>query len=402
MKILHLSAQKPDATGSGVYIRETIASLHRLGHEQAIVAGIGPEDEPTFAEGVIFSPVRFETEALPFPVVGMSNVMPYKATRYRDLTPTMTQQFKEAFASTINGVLDEFTPDLIICHHLYLLCAVVTNLVETRAQTDNALASCTVCGLSHSTDLRQFQQIPLERAYIADGVRKLDRIYSLHDAQAEEITSVFDIEPARIRVVGTGYDSSVFRELPDLRDDNAAKVVYVGKIYQKKGVLSLLKSFERLLERIPNAHLTLAGGYSDEDEYNTIVEYARSHNIPADFTGRLDHPDLALAYNRANVFVLPSFFEGLPLVAIEALACGCKAVLTDLPGLRPWIQANVEGGVIEFVEPPRMVNVDTPLEEDLPEFELQLTDALERALKAPCAPCDTSQVSWDALATRLL
>lgn len=402
MRILHLSAQKPDSTGSGVYLRETVSSLDKMGHSQAVIVGIATEDSTDFPAGVLVRPVLFETPELPFPVVGMSNVMPYKATRYCDLDKTMTAQFKAAFTKALDEVLDAFTPDLVICHHLYLLCGVVAERLQERAQADQALADCTVCGLSHSTDIRQMRQIPLERDFIRQGVRKLDRIYALHDAQADEIVEVYGVEPDRIRVVGTGYDANMFREVPGMRPAHCTEIVYVGKIYRKKGVESLLKAFESLLQTTPDAHLTLAGGYNDEQEYLEIVRYAQDHNLPANFVGRLNHTELAIEYNKADVFVLPSFFEGLPLVAIEALACGCKAVLTDLPGLAPWMQANVSGGVIEYVEPPRMVDVDTPLEEDLPAFEARLAAALQRTLKEPRIPADTSQVSWDSLASRLL
>ena len=402
MNILHLSAQKPDSTGSGVYLNETVRSLTRLGHSQAVIAGIGPDDAPVFPDGVLFRPVRFETDALPFPVVGMSNVMPYAATRYRDLTPEMVAQFKAAFEAALDEVLDRFTPDLVICHHLYLLCGIITHRIAQRAATDSALARCVVCGLSHSTDIRQMRQIPLERDYIRAGVRQLDRIYALHDAQAEEIVEVYGVDPDRIRVVGTGYNAGIFYEREGLRHEGTANLVYAGKIYRKKGVESLLRAFSAVRERTPGAHLTLAGGYNDLQEYNEIVQLARDLDLPADFVGRLSQEELAAEYCKADVFVLPSFFEGLPLVAIEALACGCKAVLTDLPGLKPWIESYTQGGRIDFVDPPRMLNVDTPIEEDLPAFEKRLACALEHSLAAPRVLCDTSRVSWDALATRLL
>ena len=402
MRILHISAQKPDSTGSGVYLNETVQSLHRQGYEQAVIAGIGPGDEPVFPERVLFCPVRFETDELPFPVVGMSNVMPYKATRYRDLTSEMTAQFKAAFTATLDDVLDRFLPDLVICHHLYLACSVIVRRIAQHAAENAALTHCIVCGLSHSTDIRQMRQIPLERDFIREGVRMLDRIYALHEAQAEEIVEVYGADPSRIRVVGTGYNARIFHEQPQLRHEGTANVVYAGKIYRKKGVESLIRSFAALCERMPEAHLVLAGGYNDLQEYEEIVQLARTLDIPADFVGRLSQEELAAEYSKADVFVLPSCFEGLPLVAIEALACGCKAVLTDLPGLKPWIEAYVEGGTIDFVEPPRMLDVDTPVEEDLPAFEERLAHALERSLHATCSPCDTSRVSWDALATRLL
>ena len=132
------------------------------------------------------------------------------------------------------------------------------------------------------------------------------------------------------------------------------------------------------------------------------MQLAHDLDVPVEFAGQVSQDDLVRSYNEADVFVLPSFFEGLPLVSIEALACGCKAVLTDLPGIRPWIESQTSGGFIEFVEPPCMHDVDNPIEEDLPAFEERLADALERALAAPSELCDTSQVSWDALAKRLL
>ena len=402
MNILHISAQKPDSTGSGVYLYETVASLARQGHTQAVIAGIGPEDTPAFPEGVLFRPVRFETDELPFPVCGMSNVMPYRATRYMDLTPQMTEQFKAAFRAALGDVTARSVPDLVICHHLYLMSATIVEHIAELAEANPDWAACTVCGLSHSTDIRQMRQIPLERDFIRRGIGKLDRIYALHEAQADEIAEVYGVDPQKIRVVGTGYNANIFHVHPELQSDGTARVVYVGKIYRKKGVESLIRAFASVVKRIPEAQLVLVGGYNDQQEYDGIVELAQKLELPAEFAGRLPQERLIEEYCTADVFVLPSFFEGLPLVAVEALACGCKAVLTDLPGLAPWIGTYVEGGYIEYVEPPRMRNVDTPIDSDLPAFEDRLADALVRALKAPHTPCDTSRVSWDALATRLL
>ena len=79
MRILSISAQKPDSTGSGVYMTELIRAFADKGYEQGAVAGIGLEDRPELPEGIRFYPVRFETEDLPFPVAGMSDEMPTAA-----------------------------------------------------------------------------------------------------------------------------------------------------------------------------------------------------------------------------------------------------------------------------------------------------------------------------------
>ncbi|MCK7512374.1 MAG: glycosyltransferase [Desulfobacterales bacterium] len=63
----------------------------------------------------------------------------------------------------------------------------------------------------------------------------------------------------------------------------------------------------------------------------------------------------------ADVFVLPSFFEGLPLVVVESLACGCRVVMTDLPGVDAWMPAGLcAEGLVERVPLPRLVGADTP------------------------------------------
>lgn len=45
MRILNITAQKPDSTGSGIYLSELVKELNREGHTQAVIAGVYPEDE---------------------------------------------------------------------------------------------------------------------------------------------------------------------------------------------------------------------------------------------------------------------------------------------------------------------------------------------------------------------
>lgn len=124
--------------------------------------------------------------------------------------------------------------------------------------------------------------------------------------------------------------------------------------------------------------------------------------MPVKIAGRLDQHELVRAYRSSEVFALPSFFEGLPLVSIEALACGCKVVMTELPGVRPWMERALLGAPVTWVRPPRMTGVDTPDPADLPRFEQDLARALEHALAAPEPRFDTAGVSWDACSGRIL
>ena len=96
--------------------------------------------------------------------------------------------------------------------------------------------------------------------------------------------------------------------------------------------------------------------------------------------GQLDQASLAFLMRTARVCVLPSFYEGVPLVLVEAAASGCHLVSTALPGVNEQI-APFLGDALELVELPRLRNVDTPYEQDLPAFEAALEAGLERALR---------------------
>lgn len=87
MRILNISAQKPDSTGSGVYLAEMVRCELSAGHAAAVVAGVDAFDEPTLPEGAEPYFVRFNTETLPFNVCGMSDVMPYFGAKSIEPTP---------------------------------------------------------------------------------------------------------------------------------------------------------------------------------------------------------------------------------------------------------------------------------------------------------------------------
>ncbi len=336
--------------------------------------------------------VPFESPELPFPICGMSDVMPYPSTRYRDLTPSMLKAFERAFAAAIDRAVAEFRPDLVLCHHLYLVTALARECVR----------GVPVVAVCHSTDLRQLRSHALERDRIVSAVRRLDAVFALHAEQAEQIGLVCGVDADRIHVIGTGYDHRVF-----CRDASVARqpgsLVYVGKNCFKKGVESLVRAVSLPIDDdVRPSGLVLVGGRGDDAEYARVERLAAASDVPVTLAGRLDSDGLVHAYRSSDVFVLPSFYEGLPLVTIEALACGCKVVATDLPGVRPWMEAMLPGAPVTWVASPRMTDVDTPEAADLPLFERALADAIAQALAAPPSTFEPSAVSWEACLGRIL
>jgi len=432
MRILSITAQKPHSTGSGVYLTGLVKGFAALGHEQAVVAGVYKEDEMHFPEGTRVYPVYYRTESLPFPIAGMSDEMPYESTIYSQMTEDMVDAFKQAFLEKTREAVECFRPDLILCHHLYLLTAMVR---EVFPQNKTA-------AICHGTGLRQIKKNSLERDYILAHIKDLDKVFCLHREQREEIRRVYGVPWERLEVIGSGFDDSIFRHMPVKKEEGVKRLIYAGKLSEKKGVMSLLKSLvclEQLQRQAEQGKMQqrqaagqspetvkievwLAGGYGNQLEYDTIQKLAEQSPYPVKFLGRLAQSQLAKRMNQADVFVLPSFYEGLPLVVIEALACGLQVVCTDLPGVRPWLEENIGTCPVKFVPLPAIVNADEPVEQELPEFERRLAEAIGESLgmdvrsletagrkgftaagpsKAYSLP-DLSRISWAGISKKLL
>ena len=180
-------------------------------------------------------------------------------------------------------------------------------------------------------------------------------------------------------------------------------LVFAGKIAEKKGVMSLIRSLSYLDYEKEKIQVLLAGSAGNETEYGTIRRLAEKAPYEVVFLGRLEQQRLSEIYNACDIFVLPSFFDGLPLTVIEALACGDRVVMTDLPGIREWIGETVPGADVSFVELPQMRNTDEAVEESLPDFEKRLAKALKESMeKGYTESADVSQISWANIAEEVL
>ena len=357
------------------------------------MAGVYREDQISLPAEVGFYPVYFQTEALPYPIAGMSDEMPYPSTRYCDMTEEMTEAFGKAFLEKVTEAVEALDPDLILCHHLYLLTALVREHFPDRR----------IYGFCHNTDIRQMEKTNLKRAYIAGQIRKLDRIFVPQKAQGDKVLEIYQADPEKLCRVGVGYNSQIFESSGEKPKDGVTRIVFAGKIAEKKGAMSLLRSLDHLKEEREDLVLYLAGGAGNVEEYQEIRRLAEGCPYRVEFLGRLSQEALAKVYNLCQIFVLPSFFDALPLTVIEALACGDRVVVTDLPGIQEWLGANAPGADGRYVPLPRMENTDEPVAEDLPAFEERLARALEESIHSSTGTkADVSGISWEGISRRVL
>ena len=426
MKILSISTQKPHSTGSGVYLTELVKSFDRAGHEQAVVAGVYSEDLFEFPPSVRTYPVYYShgdsKGELPYEVLGMSDVMPYPSTLYNSLTDDMAELLYIAFGKTIGRAIRELDPDVILCHHLFLLTSMLPDMVKEFAP-DSFHGK--IYGISHGSDIRQFQNCPFRRGSITSGVRKLDGIFALHEEQKNQINELYGIADDKINVIGTGYNSQIFKMDKDrekLAPDDPYKIIYAGKLSTAKGIFPLVEALTEMDKdsEIPAFELLLAGGCQDEGIARLLSgkpalragDAGELAALPfrARYLGMLSQTELAAAFSTSDIFVLPSYYEGLPLVLIEAMASGAIPVCTSLPGIRGWLASTIVSDNTVLVEPPKMQAPGEPFESEIPAFKERLKDSLISALKLAHIKRydvnyiypDTSKASWDGVTETIL
>lgn len=370
-RVLHIISQKPSDTGSGVYLQNLIANGNHNNVSQAVVFAINNnEDIEIDIPKKWRYEIQFETDKLPFSIVGMSDVMPYKSSVFSELDVNASEVLMNSYQKVVKKAILDFKPDVIFCQHLWLLTSVTKTLVEKLK------LSIPVYGFCHGTDLRQLSLSKYHRAKVALGCKGLDKIFALNDFQIDEIEEQYNYERSKIHVLGNGYNCDYFYKNNVGKDNEDKKrIIYAGKLSYSKGVMSLIRSFKNLDDKEFELYIAGSGHGS---EYTKILEAIEDVNNIY-YLGKLSQSELGDWFRSSDIFVLPSFYEGLPLVIIEAIACGLKVVCTNVNGISKWISNYTsDSNVISFVDLPQMLKIDEPNPEDLFDFESRLTNSILR------------------------
>ena len=188
---------------------------------------------------------------------------------------------------------------------------------------------------------------------------KADRIVCASQHEKHLLARLYDADPERIAVVPCGVDLDLFRP----QDKEAARralgpllagderiILFVGRIEPLKGIDILINAAAQLGEESDFHVLIVGGDRRSRQQVSHLQELASDLGIGERvcFLGAVDHEQLPLYYNAADVCVVPSFYESFGLVALEAMACGTPVVASRVGGLTGTVRDGETGYLISW------------------------------------------------------
>ena len=183
---------------------------------------------------------------------------------------------------------------------------------------------------------------PAERPVVeAEVMATADRIIAFSPHERDAMARLYGADAGKVSLVPCGVDLSLFRPL----DQNSVRarlglngekiLLYVGRIEPLKG-LELLVETAAQMDSDESVRVVVVGADANGDrEMDRVKRLAKERDLEdqIDFVGQVDHNELPLYYNAADVCVVPSYYESFGLVALESMACGTPVVATRVGGL---------------------------------------------------------------------
>ncbi|MGE5533873.1 MAG: glycosyltransferase family 4 protein [Bacillota bacterium] len=174
-------------------------------------------------------------------------------------------------------------------------------------------------------------------------LKKANLVTSVSHKVAEELEQYYHVKKDSVVTIGNGVDTRHFFP-PDSRSKKL-NILYSGRLGYRKGLVDLVKSAELIIPKHPEVNFVFAGKGPFEHALKTLVE-SSGYKEHFQFLGFVESKELLQCYQSASMFVLPSHYEGLPTVLLEAMASGLPVIATDVGGVKDVVLHGKNGLII--------------------------------------------------------
>ena len=197
-----------------------------------------------------------------------------------------------------------------------------------------------------------------------------------------------------------GVDPQRFAPGPKTQVNCQCELLCVGRLTSAKGQAILLEAVAALQNRQVPVRLTLVGMGPDE---KSLQAYAEQLGISGQvrFTGAVDQDHILRYYQTADMFVLPSFAEGLPVVLMEAMAMEIPCITTAITGVPELIQNGEDGLLVAASDVNGLADAISRLAND-PELRRKIGQAGREKVLAEYDLHKNTELLFKAFSSRLV
>jgi glycosyltransferase involved in cell wall biosynthesis len=195
----------------------------------------------------------------------------------------------------------------------------------------------------------------------SETIRRSNKLTAVSPTVANEIIE-YGMDPAVVTTVWNGVDEKRFSPL--LNPENTKKyILYAGVLRARKGLFDLLECAEQVCKANKTIKFLISGtGPYLIKLQNEIQKRGLKNRVI--LLGYVDRQKLIHLYQNATLQVIPSHYEGLPTVLLEAMACGLPVVATEIGGHKDVISNGVNGFLVPPKNPQIMAETILKLLED--------------------------------------
>ncbi|HET59203.1 MAG TPA: glycosyltransferase family 4 protein [Chloroflexi bacterium] len=214
----------------------------------------------------------------------------------------------------------------------------------------------------HSSELTMLTRIPFGGSLARFVLKQADQTICVSERSKQRLEKAAGI-PVQAHIMPMGIDVTKFLpKTPSCVLQNSTsnldsyKILFVGRLIEVKGLIYLLQALPAVKDQIGNIELCIVGIGKLAEELKNQVERLGLHE-QVKFAGYVPNEDLPSYYHSADVVVVPSMItdagyeEGMPVVLLEALAAGCRVVVTRTGGAPELIQDGKNGFLAEPADP---------------------------------------------------
>jgi D-inositol-3-phosphate glycosyltransferase len=244
------------------------------------------------------------------------------------------------FLEQLNDFREEEGLEYDVVHSHYWLSAWVGRELSQAINVPHVVTFHTLSLIKMQSRAGEIEQT--ERPVVeAEVMATADRIIAFSPHERDAMARLYGADARKVSLVPCGVDLEVFRPLDhkSVRSRlglNGEKILlYVGRVEPIKG-LDLLVETAAQMDFSEGVRMMVVGADVNGDrEMDRVKQLAKERDLEdkIDFVGQVDHDDLPLYYNAADVCVVPSYYESFGLVALESMACGTPVVATRVGGL---------------------------------------------------------------------